>query len=142
LSVGGLGDVEAIEQGEGLVGLGSGNVGLAGLILHDSRNEVEDVAIIFSSGIDDVDHIEAADGFLGGDLGGIDSGRRFVDVDDLANFPLVRDGDFNVGTWRDADAGLSQCVETLFLHAQLILAGGKGSKLAASGEVGFAANRG
>ena len=94
-----MGDVEAVEQGYGLVGFGSGDVRLAGLILHHAGDEVEDVAIVVGSGIDDVDDVEAADGFLRGDLRGIDGGRRFVDVDDLANFLLVRDGDFDDWSW-------------------------------------------
>ena len=89
VSVGGLGDVEAVEQSDGLVGLGAGNVGLAVLVLHDAGNEVEGIAVIVGDGINDVDHVEAAEGFLRGDLRGIDGGRRFVDIDDFADFLLV-----------------------------------------------------
>ena len=87
LSVSGLGDVEAVEQGDGLVGLSAGDVRLAGLILHDAGNEIEGVAVVVVGGKDDVDDVEAADGFLRGDLSGIDGGRRFVDVDDLRGLP-------------------------------------------------------
>src|SRR3984957_9599858 len=139
LSVGGLRDVEAIEQGENLVGLGSGDVGLAELILHDSRNEVRDVAIVLRAGIDDVDHVEAADRFLRRNLLGVDGGRRFVDVDDLANFPLVREGDFNVRVRSDSNAGLCQFVETFFFYAELILARCERGEPAASSEVCLAA---
>jgi hypothetical protein len=40
-SVGGLGDVEAIEQGESLIGLRAGNMGLARGILHPPGEEVQ-----------------------------------------------------------------------------------------------------
>ena len=136
LSVGRLRDIETVEQGESLVSLSSGDVRLSVLILHDAGNEVEDVAIVVGAGIDDVDDVEAADGFLRGDLCGIDGGRRFVDVDDFANFLLVRDGNFDGGGWRNLDAGFEQSVEALFFHAQLILAGGERRELAATGEVG------
>ena len=142
LSVGGLGDVEAVEQGDGLVGLGAGDVGLAGLILHDAGNEIEGVAVVVGGGIDDVDDVEAADGFLRGDLSGIDGGRRFVDVDDFADFLLVRDGDFDRGAWRELDAGLDERVEAFFFDAELILAGGERGERAASGEIGLAADGG
>src|SRR5580692_3583314 len=105
-SVGGLGDVEAVEQGDGLVGFGAGYVGLAALVLHDAGNKVEGVAIVVGGGIDDVKDVEAADGFLRGDLCGIDGGRRFVDVDDFAYLLLVRDCDFEAGSLREFDAGL------------------------------------
>jgi len=125
LSVGGLSDVESVEQGDGLVGLGSGDVGLAGLVLHDAGDVVEGVAIVVGCGIDDVGYVEAADGFLRGDLRGIDGGRGFVDVDDLADFLLMRDGDLDRGACRELDAGFYQSVEAFFFDAELIVAGGK-----------------
>ncbi|SPE28489.1 hypothetical protein SBA2_40052 [Acidobacteriia bacterium SbA2] len=141
-SVGGLGDVEAIDQGHGLVGLSAGDVRLAGLVLHNAGNEIERIAIVVVGGKDDVDDIEAADGFLRGDLSGIDCRRRFVDVDDFADFLLVRDGDFDGGTWRELDAGLDERVEALFFDVELVLACGKCGERAASGEVGLAADGG
>ena len=138
LSVGRLGDVEPVEQGEGLIGLGSGDVGLAGLVLHDAGNEVQRVAIVVRAGIDDVDDLNAADRFLCRNLAGIDGGRRFVDVDHFADFLLVRDGNIDRGCRRDCDAGLLERVETLFFDAELILASGECWELATSGEIGQA----
>ena len=97
--------------------MGSCDVRLARLILHHAGNEIQDVAIILRAGIDDVDHVKAPDGFLGGDLRGIDRWRRFVDVDDLANFLLMRDGNFDGRTGRDLHVGLNGCVEAFFFHA-------------------------
>lgn len=134
--------VEAVEQGSGLVSLGSGDVGLAELILHDTGNEAEDVAKVVGAGIDEVDYVEAADGFLRGDLRGIDGGRGFADIDDLANFLLVRDGDFDGGALRDLNVRLRQGVEAFFFDAKLILAGGEPRERAATGEVGLAADGG
>ena len=89
LSSGGLGDVETVEQGDGLVRLSSSNVGLASLILNDAGDKVECVAIVVGTGINDIDDVEPADGFLRDDLRGIDGGRRFVDIDDLVDFLLM-----------------------------------------------------
>jgi hypothetical protein len=121
--------------------LGSGDVGLAGLILHNAGNEVENVAIVMCTGIDDVDDVEAADGLLGSDLRGIEGGRGFVDIDDLANFLLARDGDIDGGGGRDLDS-LEQCVEAFFFDVKFILAGREGRELAASDEIGEAADSG
>ena len=79
-------------------------------------------------GIDDVDDVKAADGFLCGDLRGIDGGGT-VTIDDFANFLLMRDGDFDYGAWRDLDAGLDEFVEAFFFDAELIHSqrGGKGT---------------
>jgi len=71
---------------------------------------------------------------------GVDGGRRFVDVDDFAYLLLVRDRDFDARGFRELDAGLDECVETFFFDAELILAGGELGELAASGEIGLAAN--
>lgn len=142
MSVGGLGDVEAVEQSFGLVGLRSGYVGLAGLILYDSRDEVESVAVIVGGGVDDVDHVEAADGFLRGNLGDVDRGRRFDYVDYFADFALVGDGNVERGAHGELHVGFDQFVETLFFHFEFVGAGGEQGEAAASGEIGFAEDRG
>ncbi len=141
-SVGGLGDIEAVEQGDGLVSLSSSNVGLAGLILNDARDKVQCVAIVVGAGVDDVDDVESADGFLRDDLRGIDGGRRFMDIDDFVDFLLVRDGNIDGQAGPDLNAGLIESVEALFFDAELVFSGGEGRELAASGEVGLAAERG
>ena len=110
------------------------------MILHDAGNEVEDVAIVVGTGIDDVDDVEAADGFLRGDLRGINGGRRFVDVDDFANFLLVRDGNVDERRGRDLDDGLDELVEAFFFDAELIVAGRERGKRATAGEIGVAAD--
>jgi len=94
------------------------------------------------AGIDDVDDVESADGFLRYDLRGIYGGRRFVDIDDLVDLLLVRDGHINGRAGRDLNAGLNQSIETFFFNAESVFAGGEGRKLAASGEIGLAANGG
>ena len=142
LAVGWLGDVEAVELGDGLVSLGSGDMGLASLILDDAGDEVEGVAIVVSSGINDVEDVEAADGFLRGDLCGIDGRRRFVDVNDFANFLLVRDGDLNDGVVCELKRGLGEGVEAFFFYAKFIGTGRERRELAASGEICLAAGRG
>ena len=90
---------------------------LAELILHHAGNEVEDIAIVLRAGIHDVNDVEATDGFLRGNLRGVDRGRRFVHIDDLANFLLVRDGDFDGGTGRDFDR-LEERIETFFFDPE------------------------
>lgn len=142
LSVGGLGHVEAVEQGHRLVSLGSGYVRLAILILHDPGDEVENVAIVVGAGIDDVDDVEAADSFLRGNLACIDGRRRFVNVDDLANFLLMREDDLDERTGRDLHDGLDHLIKAFFCDAQLVGSGGQGRKAAAAGEVGQAAECG
>ena len=74
------------------------------LIFHDAGNEVQDIAKVVSPGVDDVDDVEAADGFLGGDLRGIDGRWRFVHIHDLANFLLMGDGHLDAGAGRDLRA--------------------------------------
>ena len=48
-----------------------------------------------------------------------------MDIDDLANFLLVRDGDFEVGALGDLDGGLDEYVKAFFFDAELVLASGK-----------------
>ena len=86
LSVGGLSDVEAIELSLGLVGLRSADVRLAKLVLDDAGNKVEHVAVVVCAGVDDIDDVESADGFLRGNLRGIDGQRGFVYVDSFMHF--------------------------------------------------------
>ena len=120
LSVGGLRDVEAIEQSDGLVGLRSGDVRLAVLVLHDSGNEIEDVAIVVGAGIDDVDDVEAADGFLRRRLArdrwreGIRGRRRFRGLPAGARWRL------RWSSLGDLDAGLDERVEAFFFDAELV----------------------
>lgn len=142
LSVGGLGDVEAVEQGEGLIGFAASEVRLASLVENDAGDEVEGVAIVVGAGIDHVDDIEAAESLLRGDLGRINGGRGFVDIDGLADFLLAGEGDFDGGSAGDLNVGLIDGVEAFFLDMNLVLAEGEGGKLAASIEIGEAAETG
>ncbi len=89
-------------------------------------------------GEDHVDDVESTELFLGGDLGGIDGGRRFADVDDFADFLHVSNGDVDGGCCVDLYAGLLERVEALLLDVELILAGGQAGELAASDEIGLA----
>ena len=70
LSVGGLGDVETIELSYGSGRFAPGDVRLAILVLHDSGNKVEHVAVVVGAGVDDVDDVESGDRFLRGDCAG------------------------------------------------------------------------
>src|SRR5208282_2199500 len=58
-AVGGLADVEAIEQGESLIGLRAGDVRLAGGILHDSGNEVQHIAVVVGCGVGNIDDVKS-----------------------------------------------------------------------------------
>ncbi len=93
-------------------------------------------------GKDDVDDVEAADGFLRGDLSGINGGRRFADVDDFADFLLVRDGDLDGRAGRELDGWFDERVEAFFFDAELVLAGGERGERAVSGEIGLAVRGG
>ena len=64
LSIGGLTDVETVEQNQSLVNLGTGNVRLRRLVEHDAGNEVERVTVVARVGVWDVDDIEPAELFL------------------------------------------------------------------------------
>jgi hypothetical protein len=112
------------------------------LILHDAGDEVKDVAVVVGAGIDDVDDVEPADGFLGGDLRRVDGDWRFVDVDNLAHFPLMRQDNFEDRTGRDLDDGFDDFIEAFFFDSKLIGSGRQRRKRAAAGEVGEAAKRG
>ncbi len=107
-------------------------MGLACLVLNDAGNKVQGVAIVVGAGIDDVDDVEAGDGFLRDDLRGIDGGRRFMDIDDLVDFLLVRDGNIDGRAGPDLNAGLIESVEAWFLDAELVLAFAERRELAAS----------
>ena len=50
MPVGGLRDVEAVENSLGLIRLRSSDVGLSGLILNDPRNEVDGIAVVMGGG--------------------------------------------------------------------------------------------
>jgi hypothetical protein len=76
-----------------------------------------------SDGKDHVDHIESAEGFLGGDLGRIDSGCRFLNIDDFADFLLVGEGDFDVGVGNNLELGLERSVEAFLFDAELVFTG-------------------
>lgn len=141
LSVGGLGDIEAVEQGESLIGFGTCDVGLTGLVQHNSGNEVEGVAVIVRAGIHHIDDVEAAQSFSRGDLGGIDGGRRFANVDGLPDFLLAGEGDFDGRSANKLHIGLIDRVEAFLFYVKLVGAGGKGGKFAASVEVGEAAEK-
>lgn len=138
LTVGGLGDIEAVEYGDSLIGLGAGDVGLTVLILDDARDEVEGVAVVVGGGKNHVDDVESAERFLGGNLRGIDGGRGLLDVYDFADFLLVRECDFDVRTLGKLKLGLDGGIESFFFDANLVFAGGKNGEGAASGIVGFA----
>ena len=139
MAIGGLGYVEAIKQGYGLIGLGASDVRLAGLILNNAGNEIDGVAVIVGRGEDHVDDIESADLFLRGDLGGIDGGSGFVDVDNFVDFLDVGDCDFEGGGRVHCNAGLLESVEAFLLDVQLVLPGGKVGKATVSDEIGLAA---
>ena len=94
------------------------------------------------AGVDDVDDVESADGFLRCDLRGIDGGRRFVDIDDLVDFLQVRDGNIDGRAGPDLNAGLIESVEAWFLDAELVLAFAERGELATSCEVGLAVDGG
>src|SRR5436190_22219563 len=64
LSIGGLADVETVEQNQSLVNLGTGDVRLRRLVEHDAGNEVERVTVVASVGVRNVDDVEAAELFL------------------------------------------------------------------------------
>jgi hypothetical protein len=113
-------------------------VGLAGLILDDSGDKVESVAVVVRAGIDHVDHIEAAESFSRGDLGGINGGRRFVDIDGLADFLLAGESHFDDGSAGDLHVGLIDRVEAFFFDVNVVRTGGEGGKLAAAVEIGEA----
>src|SRR5436305_9242525 len=94
-SVGRWGYVEAIEQSFGLISLSSGDVGLAELILHDARNEVENITEIVGGGENDVDDVESGEGLARRNLRGINGGSGFADVDDFTNLLLVVESDLD-----------------------------------------------
>lgn len=142
LSIGRLSDVEAIEEGYGLIGLSTGDMRLAALVLNDAGNEVERVAVVVGDGINDVENVETANGFPGGDLRGIDGGRRFMDVDDFADFLLMNDSDFERRAGCDLKADFGGSVVALFLDSKLMRTCGNEGEMAAAGEIGFAVHRG
>ncbi len=97
LAVGGLRNVEAIEQGHGLIGFRAGDVRLSVQILHDAGDEVEHIAIVVRGRKRNVEYIESAEGLLRGDLGGIDGWRRLDHIDYLANLLLAGESDIDIG---------------------------------------------
>lgn len=62
-----------------------------------------------------------------------------MDVDDLADFLLVRDRDVDGGVLCDLDDGLHQGIEAFFFDAQLILAWSEPGEGASTVEVGLTA---
>ena len=65
-----------------------------------------------------------------------------MDVDCLANFLLVRDGDFDDERLGNLHQRLIHSVVAFFLDAELILAGGQTGEKAAPGEISLAVDSG
>ena len=64
-----------------------------------------------------------------------------MDVDDLANFLLMRDAEFQNGDGIDLDVEFRQGIKTLLFDAQIVVSGLDARKLAAAAEIGFASSR-
>ena len=141
LSICRLRHVEAIQHSQCLVGLCSGDVRLPVNVLHHPRDEVQRVPVIMSSGIRNVENIEAAQRFLRGILSRIDRRGRFNNVDHLPRFLLVRKNHVDAGVCTDLHRLLLHRIESLLLYSQPVAPGGNHGKLAASSKVGFAAGR-
>jgi len=120
LSVRGLSDVEPIEYGLGLIGLGTRDVRLTVLILDDARDEVDGIAVVMRGREDHVHDIETGQSFLGGNLRGIDGLWGFVNVDGFAYFLHARDGNVQNGARGNLNVCLLEGIETLFFDAKKI----------------------
>ncbi len=138
LTIGGLGDVEAIEQGDRLVGLASCNMGLPELILDHTGNEIEDIAIIARRRIGDIDDIEAGDLFLRNGERRIDHRSGFGDIDDFPDFLLVKQSRIDVAVRPELQRRNQQRVKANLLYAQLISSRRDVRQAATAAEIGFA----
>src|SRR5215469_16173780 len=134
-----LGDIKSVEQSGRLIRLRSGNMRLAKLVLHHPRNVVERVSIVVRTGINHVDDIEPAESFAGRNLGRVDGGSGFLHVHDLADFLLVSDGYFEIGSRAKLDTGFIECIEVFLFDMLLILSCRQIQERAASPEIGLAA---
>src|SRR5208282_2015407 len=91
-----LSDVEAVQQGEGLVRLRPGDVRLPENIVDNPGNKVQRVAVVTGIRVGKVDNVNAGELLLVRDLGGIDGGRGLDHIDYLAHLLLVGESDINV----------------------------------------------
>jgi len=105
LAVGGLADVESIEDGDRLVGLRARHVWLRIRIDDHRGNVVEDVAIVVGGRVRDVDDIDAGESLLRLGLRGLDHGRRFVDVDRFLYLLQMIESNFDFGRAGRLDGG-------------------------------------
>ncbi len=115
-----------------MIGLGTGNVDPAKASLNHSRNEIENVAVVVSRGIGDIDYVEAAEFLLRRDLCGIDGGRRLHHVDDFANFLNVEERDFKFCASSNSKGWQIEGIEAFFFDPQSIGAGRKSQEVTAS----------
>ncbi len=112
-------------------------MGLTGIVLHDPRDEVQDVTEIVRAGVDDVDDIETADAFTGCNLRGIDGRSRLVNVNDFVNFLFMRDGDFDNSGRSELQVRLVESVKAFLFDTKMIFPSCEVRELTASALVGF-----
>jgi hypothetical protein len=85
-TVGGLSDVEAVEQSESLRSGSAGDVGLAAVVLNDAGDEVKYIAIVMRGRVGNIKDVETGDLLGGGRLKRIDPWGRFDYVHDFVDF--------------------------------------------------------
>ena len=112
-------DIESIQLVERRIGFRSGNMNLAGSVLHYARGEGKQIANIPRCGIGDVDDLRSIEGALVGDLVGIDSRGGRMHIHLFAHYLFMGQHHFN-------DLPMSIClalqalVEARLLHIELI----------------------
>ncbi len=139
LSVGGLGDVETVEQDERLVGFGAGDVGLPVNVVDHLRDVVENVVVVARAGIREIDDVHTTDLFLRVDLFGVDGRGRLHHINDFANLALVRQSEFEIGGLVEAQLGGLGGIEVFFFDAGLVRTRAGDCDHAHSGGAGLAA---
>src|SRR5581483_1671083 len=92
-SVGRLRNVKAVENRLGLVGLGSGDVGLSVLVLNYASDEVDGVTETVGGRENNVNDVESGKCLPGGHLRRIDRRSGFANVDDFPDFLQMIQGD-------------------------------------------------
>ena len=134
LSVGGLGDVEAVKQDLGLIGFSAGDVRLDVHVIDDLRNVFQRFAVVPGRRVRKIDDIDAADLFLRADLFRIDGRRRFRHIDRFAYLPLTHQREFKAGCLVEVQIVSLGGVEVfLFDPGFVVCDGGRGQRAHAGG---------
>src|SRR5512146_1264003 len=132
-----VGNVEAVQGVEGLVGMAAGDVGLAAAVLHYAGDVGQNVAVVACNRVRNIDDINSREAARVGNFPGINGGRGLHHIHFFLDLLQMVEFDFDGAGGGAQLNGLVNRVKAFLFDMQPVGSGRQAGKLAAAGKVSF-----